>query len=287
MAHHTEVFNGRHEWPPSPVAIEAVEWMELQAMKTGKRQPDANLIDSIWQRKLLPARAREESKQTYDAYQIYLGLNDSFKGLRDVAEVEKKIGQLRDSPEVRNAIRDEQQQIKKQRDIETRISGLIAALPRTAKDNGRAPEASTEGNSTDEVFGPETRLQGMLADLRKQAGRTEDSGDRRVARRVLDGLFIALFERGVNLLQTQKRYEEAVRTFKLATEVNPERAGAFFYLAWAYAANSERKKSLRALQTAVDKGFSDLSAITGNKAFDGIRDDAQYRQIIQSLQSKP
>lgn len=287
MVHRTEVFAGRHEWPPPPVAIEAVEWMELLAMKTGKRQRDTNLIDSIWQRKLQQARALEQSKQTYEAYQIYFALNETFKGLRDVTEAEKEISRLRDTAEVRTAIRDEQQQIKKQREIETRLRGLMSARGRNSgaqetneEGNGRAPENTSEG------FDPETRLQGMLADLHKQSGRTEDTGERRVARRVLDGVFIGLFEQGMNQLQTQKRYEDAVRTFRLATEVNPERAGAFFYLAWAYAANGEKKKSLQALHTAVEKGYSDLGAITSNKAFDGIRDETQYRQIIQALQSK-
>ena len=60
----------------------------------------------------------------------------------------------------------------------------------------------------------------------------------------------------------------------------------FFYLAWSYAADGQKKKSLQALQTAVEKGFSDVAAITGNKAFDGIRDDVRCRQIIQTLQNK-
>lgn len=214
-------------------------------------------------------------------------MSESFKGLRDTDEVEKKTSELRSVREVKDAIRDEQQQIKKQRDLEGQIGGLISALDRTSlPDNSRAQESSAEGNSADEVSNAESRLLAQLADLRKQAARAEASGERRVARRVLDGVFIGLFEQGTNLLQTQKRYAEAVRTFKLATEVNPDRAGAFFYLAWSYAASGNRRKALQALQTAVDKGFSDLSAITGNKAFDGIRDETQYRQIIQALQSK-
>jgi tetratricopeptide (TPR) repeat protein len=289
MAHHIEVFNGRHEWPPSVVASEALEWMELLAMKTGKHERDVNLIDNIWQRKLQQARALEESKHTYDAYQIYFALDDSFKGLRDIAEVEKKLSELRDTAAVKTAIRDEQQQIRKQGEIETRLRGLMSARDlSSAREDGGAQtgEDSRDGASKSEGFNLETRLQGMLADLHKQAGLTEDTGERRVARRVLDGVFIGLFEQGMNQLQTQKRSEEAVRTFRLATEVNPERAGAFFYLAWAYAAKGDKKKSLRALQTAVEKGFSDLAAITGNKVFDEIRDDVQYRQIIQALQSK-
>lgn len=281
ITHRIEVFAGRHDWPPSSVAIDAVEWMELQAMKTGKRQRDANLIESIWQRKLQQARSLEDSKNAYDAYQIYVALNDSFQGLRDVDDVEKKASQLRDSPDVKSAIREEQQQIRKQGEIGGRLNGLIAARERSSEE-----VSSKEPENTSEAQDPETRLQGMLAELRKQAGRTEDTGERRVARRVLDGLFIGLIEQGINLLETQKRYEGAVRTFQLAIEVKPERAGAFFYLAWANAASGNKKKALRALQTAVDKGFSDLSAITGNKAFDGLRDDAQYRQTIQAIQSK-
>jgi hypothetical protein len=69
----------------------------------------------------------------------------------------------------------------------------------------------------------------------------------------------------------------------LATEVNPDRPGVFFYLAWAYAANRDKKKSLQFLNTAVEKGFSEAAMITTNKAFDSIRDDPQYQQIMARL----
>src|SRR5205085_1129728 len=105
----------------------------------------------------------------------------------------------------------------------------------------------------------------------------------RIARRVLEGLFMSLFEQGINQLQTLKHYDDAVRSFKLTTEVNPERPGAFFYLAWAYAARGERKQALRALQTAADKNFSDLKAIEDNRVFDLIREDTQYQEIIKTL----
>ena len=274
VAHRTEVFAGRHEWPPSSVMIEALEWMELQSIKTGKRTPDANLIESSWQRKLQQASTLEDSKQIYDAYRIYLALADTYKDLRNVAAAEQKISQLRDNPNVKGAIRDEQQQIRKQRELENSIGALLAAQAQTTED------AANEG------LGPETRLHGIFADLRMHATQTEDTGERRVARRVLEGTFIGLFEQGTSQLQTQKHYAAAIQTFTWATELNPDRAGPFFYLAWAYAAKGDRKPALRALQTAVDKGFSDLSAITGNKVFDLVRDDAQYQQIIRTVGSK-
>jgi poly(3-hydroxybutyrate) depolymerase len=274
VSHRTEVFAGRHEWAPSSVMTEGLEWMELQAMKTRKRPRDENLIESTWQRKLQQAGALEDAKQIYDAYRIYLTLVDTYTGLRDVGAAEKKISQLRDSANVRNAIRDEQQQIRKQREMENTIGALLAAQEQTTED------AANEG------LGPEMRLRGTFAELRKRAGQTKDTGERRVARRVLEGTFILLFEQGTNQLQTQKRFAAAIRTFTWATELNPDRAGPFFYLAWAYAAQGDKKQALRALQTAADKGFSDVAAITGNKVFDLVRDDKQYQPIIRTVESK-
>ena len=104
---------------------------------------------------------------------------------------------------------------------------------------------------------------------------------------MLDGQFVSLVERGRAVLEAGKNYEEAVRIFRLATEVAPERANAFYFLAWAYKGTGDRKKSLRALQTAVDKGFADVTALVNNKAFDSIRDDPQYQKIISTLKAQP
>src|SRR5260370_2240006 len=262
--------------------------MELQALESGQRDRDNALLDSIWESKLRQARELEASKKVYDAYQIYVGLSDSFKNLRDVAEIEKKLRELRDGREVRDAIRDEQQQIRKQRELENQARSLIAAeLQRSDKENaqGQLSDNNRPGRN-DEGLDPDTRLQGMVADLRKQSTRSEDDSERRIARRVLEGLFVGLIEQGTSLLQSGKGHSEAARTLKLATDVNPERAGAVFYLAWAHAANGDKKKSLLALKTAVDKGFTDLAAIRDNKAFDSVRNDPQYQQVLEILKNK-
>jgi predicted Zn-dependent protease len=226
----------------------------------------------MWQQLLNEARTLEESKKYNEAYQVYLDLSESFKGLRDVAEIETKVKQLADSREVKAAIREEQAQIKKQRELESRLNTLIAS-----RDGGASVNQSEDG------FDPGNLLPKILNDLRKQSKASEDSTQRRIARRVLDGLFIGLIEQGISLLQTEKNYSESIKPLKLATEVNPDRPGAFFYLAWAYAANRDKKKSLQALNTAVEKGFADAATITANKAFDFLRNDPEYQQIMARL----
>ena len=275
LIHRVQTFDGRHEWPPTAVAMAAVEWMELQAMKTGKRPRDDGFINATWQQLLSEARTLEESKKYNEAYQLYLDLVASFKGLRDVAELETKVNQLGDSRELKAAIREEQTQIRKQRDLQSRLSTLI-----TARDGGASINQSEDG------FDAGNLLPKILNDLRKQSKASEDSAQRRVARRVLDGLFVSLIEQGISLLQTEKNYSESIKLLTLATEVNPDRPGTFFYLAWAYAANRDKKKSLQSLNTAVEKGFSDPAMITANKAFDSLRNDPDYQQIMARLRKQ-
>ena len=265
-------FEGRHEWPPISVATAAVAWMEVHAIQAGKRPRDDGFINATWQQLLNEARALEKSKKYYETYQLYRDMAQSFKGLRDVAEMETKVNQLRDSREWKAAIREEQGQIRKQRELESQLSSLIATRDRAAS-----------ANPNEEGFDSANVLPRILNDLRKQSKASDDSGQRRVARRVLDGLFIGLVEQGTGLLQTEKNYSESIKRFKLATEVNPDRPGPFFYLAWAYAANRDKKKSLQSLNTAVEKGFSDAAMITGNKAFDSIRNEPEYQQIMARL----
>ena len=268
IIHRVQTFAGRHEWPPVSVATAAVEWMELHAIKAGKRPRNDGFENAMWRQLLNEARTLEESKKYYEAYQLYLDLAGSFNGPRDVAQIETKVNQLRDSRDLKAAIHEDQAQIRKQRELESRLNTLIAG-------------AST--NQSEEGFDSASLLSKILNDLRKQSKASDDSTQRRVARRVLDGLFVGLIEQGISLLQTEKNYSESIRPLKLATEVNPDRSGAFFYLAWAYAANRDKKKSLQSLSTAVEKGFSDTAMITANKAFDSIRNEPEYQQIMARL----
>ena len=284
IAHQVQLFAGRHEWPPPPVAHEAMAWLELMAMKSGRREKDSSLIDEWWNAGMKEAREFEVKKDLYSAYQTYLNLSTPLKTLRDVSDAENKISELRNNNEVRDAIRDEQQQIRKQRDLEAQIGGLIASLSRM-KSQGFEEGLGQMDTSDEPALNPETRLHQILTDLGRQAKLETDSGARRVARRVLDGEYIGLFERGFSLLQTEKRYDESARIFDLATQVQPERSGAFYYLAWAYNAKGDKKKSLAALQKAVDRGFSDLTALSQNKAFDSLRNDPQFQKIVGALKA--
>jgi predicted Zn-dependent protease len=176
---------------------------------------------------------------------------------------------------VKAAIGNEQAEFTKQREVESLLNTLIAARDR-----------QPANKQIEDEFGITNPLPEILHNFQKQSKASEDSSKRRVARRVLDGLVVGLIEQGISLLQTEKNYSESIKPLKLATEVNPDRPGAFFYLAWAYAANRDKKRSLQFLKTAVEKGFSDAAMITTNSAFDSLRNDPEYQQIMARLKKQ-
>jgi len=283
LPHQIAIWDGRHEWPPPAVMMDAVAWMELAAMKAGRRQADAKLIDALWTQKLNEAQELEQGKKIFAAYQAYLNLSSSFKGLREVTEIDAKVNGLRTTREVRDGRRDEQQQIKRQRELEDRLIGLLGAADR-ARVRDETP-ADRTGTAADETPDANFRLRTLIGELRRQSKSEEDSATRRVARRVLSGQYVGLIERGSNSLQTLKRYDEAIRLFTLASEIDPDRAGVFYNLAWAYNAKGDKKKALKSLQSAVDKGFKDHATISANSAFDSLRNDPTYLQLIERMRA--
>jgi pimeloyl-ACP methyl ester carboxylesterase len=137
-----EVFAGRHEWPPSSLAGEAIEWLNLLAIKRKARQRDSHFIEQVWEQKLRQARTAEESKQFYDAYRIYAGLVETFKGLHDVDDAEKRLNLLRATHEVKQAIADERAQIARQRELEREINDLINQGEQNNEDSNTGPRLS-------------------------------------------------------------------------------------------------------------------------------------------------
>jgi predicted esterase len=260
-----EVFDGGHEWAAADLCLEAIEWMELQAMKTGKRDKDDQLINSLFNEKLARAREYEASKKIYDAYIVYETIAVDFKGLKDVLEFEKRASELKDSKEVKLALKQEQEQDKKQA---ARLKELLT-LKNSLKDNDARALARVD-------------LKNQLESLRKKSEEKEPGVDRTVARRVLHQFFVFLSEEARSLIQ-QKSYAEAAQNFAITAEIRPNNPGVFYNLARVYSLNDEKSKAIEALKKAVEKGFKDATALETDKDLDSLRNESGYRKIVEDL----
>jgi hypothetical protein len=116
---------------------------------------------------------------------------------------------------------------------------------------------------------------GVLKQMRKDAARSEDSGERRVARRVIGGIFVESMER-IRDLMAQKKYDEAARVAEVAVAARAESADGWYTLAVAQAGAGYTKRALESLETAVANGFSNWELAEQEALLAKARRDPRY-----------
>jgi predicted esterase len=163
--HRLAIFDGGHTLPPDAVAIEAIEWMELQAMKSERRPRDEAAID-----KLLGKRRAEiaDVKSESDAVHLLQAVVDDFEGLRDVGAEAARAKELSNRRDVKKAL-------ERERDAENAEARMVSELVEL-----EAGLADSERRSSSLLA-----LRDRLSKLAKKAGEPDASPARSQARRVL------------------------------------------------------------------------------------------------------
>ena len=173
--HYLAVFNGGHTLPPDAVAVEAIEWMELQAMKSGRRTRDDALVGRLFEK-----RQRLIAASTSEANTVHLldALVSDFKGLRDVSAEAIRAKDLSRQPDVKKALARE----RDADDAEARMLGDIFDLEAALSDDSRHDAALM-------------RLRDRLSKWARAADAADESPERSQARRALRAITAGAAER--------------------------------------------------------------------------------------------
>ncbi len=90
LPHRMEFFDGGHQWPPADLVARAFGWMEIVAMKDGRRQADADLTPTLLSEDMARARSLEERSLLTEAWRSYGAIASAYAGLIDVSEAERR-----------------------------------------------------------------------------------------------------------------------------------------------------------------------------------------------------
>jgi len=189
--HRVVIFDGSHTWVSKQLAMEAVEWMELQAMKYGGEPRDEQLLDKIY-----AARVALANSQTSDESK-YLELRSvaaDFEGLRDISESAAQAERLEHQKTVKDAFKKERATEAEEQRINVELVQLEQFL-----------------QSPDKRTGALEQLHQRLAELTHDANAKDDSEKRRMARRILRGTFVRSFEAA-----TDPEYQRMVQKIEIA-----------------------------------------------------------------------
>jgi dienelactone hydrolase len=160
-AHRVLYFDGGHTWLPAEMATQAVEWMELQAMKSGLRPQDTAMVDAWFAARVERIDALQDNAETLHEL---IHLVADFEGLEDVGKFADRAKRLLKRQDVRDALADE----SKNEERELQVQGELFELRDRWRNGGSFAKLKE-------------RVTAMLA----QSKAVDDSEDRRVARRVL------------------------------------------------------------------------------------------------------
>ncbi|MBP1634626.1 MAG: hypothetical protein H6Q10_1200 [Acidobacteria bacterium] len=265
VRHRIEVFEGPHDWPPPDLCTRAIEWMEIDAIRSRRRPADEGLIGQLLRDWAEGAAAAEKAGRPYEAWTRYTALAASFAGLRDVAAYERKARELAGSREVRRALAEQAGSIERQLSAQARLSRLSA----------QAVAGEDKASATLEL------LQ-ALDILKSDAERPASDAARMAARRVLVSSWSQLNEAVAQDLEGGQLARAAER-LSLMARLRPDNARVDYTLARVHARAGRTAAAVDALRRAVGKGFADAAAIEAEPDFAPLRDEEGFRQIVASL----
>ncbi|HUF46761.1 MAG TPA: hypothetical protein VMM93_03035 [Vicinamibacterales bacterium] len=269
VPHRFTVFPGGHTWMPEAVTRQAMEWLELHAMRTGTRARDDALIDEWWQRDLAAADTLVAAGRQLDASRLLAAMRRDYAGLRETATVAAHSRELAATPAARRQARDRTAEFQ-------RTTRFMAEAMQALADG--FPPGSGSAVRTASAVSAELGL----ARLRKEAEATSTEAGR-AARRLLTNLSTQVAFYLPQQAAADGEFARAAFYLALSTDINPTSPAAWYQLAAMEARAGERRAAVSSLDRAVDHGFRDRNRALADPAFAAIRSDEAFARVLARM----
>lgn len=266
IAGRLDVFDGRHGWLPKELAFDALEWMNLQAMKSGRMATDKKFIADLLAKQMNRAQTIAQKGDVLQAARIYENIVNNFKDVSDVKSAAEKLAEIRQAKSYKKALAEEKNAIDEQRRTANKIISTGANLLDANSKNAALKEASNE-----------------IEAWRERSKAAADSSERRLARRILDEVFVETYEAALFVNERQKDYKTMIANLELTRLVNPQNKRVLFELARAYALDGQKKTAAETLSEAVKNGFADCARIVDKPEWTSLRGDEKFQKIIEQM----
>ncbi|MEM1204379.1 MAG: tetratricopeptide repeat protein [Acidobacteriota bacterium] len=264
--HRFEFFDGGHQWAPEATLGRAVGWLELQAMRSGRRAKDPELIRELYD----ADRERAESLEAAEplaALDLYRSMTEDYSGLLEAEALSASIEALERSPEVKQGRRLARRLVRQENAYRSALAEWVV----TSRNASPLPltHAKSRGILQIEPLG--------------KLSRDDDPRIVRSAQRRLALAFGQAMHYFPEELWAQDEYKKAAASLEVAVEIAPEHGRAWYRLARAQVKAGDRSRALEALGEAVDHGYTDLAKIEGDPWLEPLRSTEGYRRALAAL----
>ena len=187
--HRLVIFEGGHTWLSSDLAIEGIEWLEVQAIKARRARQDDGKVNAIYEKRAAAARALMDPT---DRYIAWASITDDFRGVHDVADAAAQADEL-------GRRQDVVAELGRRRDEDDRETDRLLTIKRLEAALATSVEARTSAL---------VELRREWQTLHATATGLTDTRERRVARRVLSllGATMTTMDKDYLAIITEYRY---------------------------------------------------------------------------------
>lgn len=263
---HLEIFDGRHQWLTKKLAFDALAWLNLEAMKTGRMAMNNDFAAELFAKQSSKAAALLQTGDILAAARIYENIENDFSGIADTKDAAEKLAEIRGRKTYKKSLDEEKDLFEKQQNAAKKIVSMGADLIDAADERAALQKISNE-----------------LEIWRQKSKASGDSNERRLARRILTQVLIETSEAAWFVNERQKDYKTMIANLKLTRLVNPQNPNALFELARAFALDGQKKNAVETLEQAVENNFSDCARINGKPEWENLRGDKRFQKIIERL----
>jgi predicted esterase len=259
---------GGHEWPPASVFESAFAWFNVQSMKRGTLAKDEKFLNERFANEYADAQVLRAKQQLVEARSAFLSLVQDFSSLRHMSDPVQELAGLLNSSELKKQLQQESELYRRQLKEAYDIRGLWMR-PR----------------SPDEDLTSRSEARSRIRDWNKKKDESEDSKDRRLARRIISSLRVGGYESARDALRG-KNYSVAIANMEMVRAIDPTSANAAYELARALALNNEKRAALSSLEEAVQLGFKDNERLKSDPAFTSLTNESRFQKLLAAMSDK-
>lgn len=264
---HLITYDGKHRWCEEPQATEAMEWLELDAIKKGLKTDGDNFSEAFLKQELSQAKELIETQQLtkasalYESLQLFYGPEVSAKITPGIAALEKEKAFKKQS-RVRRSV------LEKEGEREKEIRAGFKNIGQVMK--------------SDSVF---HWWQSQTMQWRKEQKSAKTLEARNSATRSLG--FVGLFAFSTSSSHIfNGQWNEALPYMKVASLINPDHPDVNYFMAKLYALNSDMRSSRKHQKKAIKAGFQrddSSSEIDSDKLLDRSEFEWLRWRVINAL----
>jgi tetratricopeptide (TPR) repeat protein len=266
--HRFESFVGSHQWMPAELAIDAVAWMELDAMRRGIRVRDDDMVERLWKQELERAREIEKVSDPAVVLRRWDAIAETFRDLRDVSVATARVAELRKDKAVKAALRTHRQWDEWEEAMRRQMGVAVATL---RKEERPIPV----GRLTGEL---------RLGAIEKHAA--AGGYEALAAQRVLSSMYSQLSFYLPREFMGAGRYDRAVLVLEIAVTMRPGAPGVLYNLACSQSRLGRKQAALDALEKAIASGFSDAKLLRTDDDLAAIRDEEKFAELVRRMGSE-